>query len=98
MVASHLTGALCSPHIVALPRCSVGYKKSSASRPLKTRCDEPPHSQDDYRANNCSDEPSAFTSFVPPDCLAKVRCYKSSNNPEHGRQDEPGGLILISWI
>lgn len=43
-------------------------KKPSASRPFKTRCDEPPHSQNDYCPNDCSDEPSAFTSFVPPDC------------------------------
>src|SRR6516225_10999179 len=67
-------------------------------RPLKPRCDEPPHEQDYYRANDCADEPSALASLIPPDRLPKVRCYNSSNNPEHGRPDEPGGFILISRI
>ena len=66
--------------------------------PLKTRCDEPPHEKDYYRANDCTDEASAFVSLIPPERLAKVRCYKSSDDPEHGRPDEPGGLILVSWI
>src|SRR5215469_4815210 len=73
-------------------------KELSASRPLKTRCDEPPHDQDYYRANNCADESSAFAGLIPPDRLAKVRCYKSSNNSEHRRPDEPGGLMLVSRI
>src|SRR5437764_13475447 len=76
----------------------VGSMKPSASRPLKPRCDESPHKQDYYCANDCTDEPSALAGFVPPDRLAKVGCNKSSNNPEHGRQDEPCGLILVSWI
>src|SRR6516162_270448 len=67
-------------------------------RPLKPRCDESPHEQDYYRANDCADEPSALASLIPPDRLPQVRCYKSSNNPEHGRPDEPGGFILISRI
>src|SRR5215470_18994980 len=67
-------------------------------RPLKTRCDESPHEQDYYRANDCADKTSALASLIPPDRLPKVRCYKSSNNPEHGRPDEPGGFILISRI
>jgi hypothetical protein len=74
-------------------RCS-----RASLRPLKSRCDEPPHEKDYYRANDCADEPSAFASLIPPDRLPKVRCYKSSNNPEHGRPDEPGGFILISRI
>ena len=63
--------------------------------PLKTWRDEPPHSQDEYRANDRSDETSAFTSFVPPDCLAKVRCYKSSNNPEAVVKMNPVGSYLF---
>jgi hypothetical protein len=67
-------------------------------RPLKTRCNEPPRRQYYYRANDCADETCALASLIPPDRLAKVRCYKSSDNPEHGRQDEPSGLILVSRI
>src|SRR6516162_11125987 len=67
-------------------------------RALKTRCDKPPHRQDYYRANDCADETSVFARLIPPDCLAKVCCYKSSNNPKHGRPDVPSGLKLISWI
>jgi hypothetical protein len=66
--------------------------------PLKTRCDEPPHKKDYYRANDCTDEARAFVRLIPPERLAKIRCYKSSDDPEHGRPDEPGGLILVSWI
>src|SRR5215470_17925403 len=72
--------------------------RNRASRALKTRCDEPPYDQDYYRANNCADESSAFAGLIPPDRLAKVRCYKSSNNSEHRRPDEPGGLMLVSRI
>src|SRR6516164_5858194 len=77
-----------------LPLCS----QWDRLRALKTRCDKPPHRQDYNRANNCADEPSAFARLIPPDRLAEVCCYKSSNNPEHGRQDVPSGLILVSWI
>src|SRR6516225_9599997 len=72
--------------------------KTDALAPLETRCNETPYEQDYYRANDCADEPSALASLIPPDRLPKVRCYKSSNNPEHGRPDEAGGLILISRI
>jgi hypothetical protein len=47
--------------------------------PLKTRCDEPPHKKDYYRANDCTDEARAFVRLIPPERLAKIRCYKSSN-------------------
>src|SRR5215467_16289978 len=67
-------------------------------RPLKTGCDESPDEQDYYRANDCADKTSALASLIPSDRLPKVRCYKSSNNPEHGRPDEPGRFILISRI
>src|SRR6516162_3009918 len=67
-------------------------------RPPKTRCDKPPHRQDYYRANDCADETSVFAGLIPPDRLAKVCCYKSSNNPEHGRHDVPSGLKLVSRI
>src|SRR6516225_9649484 len=67
-------------------------------RALKTRRDKPPHYQDNDRANDCADETSVFARLIPPDCLAKVCCYKSSNNPEHGRHDVPSGLKLISRI
>jgi hypothetical protein len=77
---------------------SVAALQSKCLRPLKTRCDESPHEQDYYRANDCADKTSALASLIPPDRLPKVRCYKSSNNPEHGRPDEPGGFILISRI
>src|SRR5215470_3629973 len=77
-----------------LPLCS----QWDRLRALKTRCDKPPHRQDYYRANDCADETSVFARLIPPDCLAKVCCYKSSNNPEHGRHDVPSGLKLISRI
>jgi hypothetical protein len=35
---------------------------------------------------------------IPPDRLAEICCCKSSDNPEHGRPDEPSGFILISRI
>ena len=67
-------------------------------RPLKTRGDESPHEQDYYRADGRADKTSALANLIPPDRLPEIRCYKSSNNPEHGRPDEPGGFILISRI
>src|SRR5215469_9163420 len=81
---------------VASHRMPLCRKKSL--RPLKTRCDESPHEQDYYRANDCADKTSALASLIPPDRLPKVRCYKSSDNPERGRPDESGGLILVSRI
>src|SRR5215468_1281788 len=77
---------------------SVAALQSKCLRPLKTRCDESPHEQDYYRANDCADKTSALASLIPSDRLPKVRRYKSSNNPKHGRPDEPGGFILISRI
>src|SRR5262249_48931664 len=51
----------------------------------------------DYdRANNCAYETGAFASLVPPDSLAKVRCYKSSNNPQQGCQNKTPGLVLVA--
>src|SRR5262249_14119369 len=79
-------------------RCAGAEAATSHLRPLETRCDESPHCQDYYRADNCPDEASAFVSLIPPDRLPKVRCYKSSDNPEHGCPDETGGLILISRV
>src|SRR6516165_11378051 len=77
-----------------LPLCS----QWDRLRALKTRRDKPPHYQDNDRANDCADETSVFARLIPPDCLAKICCYKSSNNPEHGRHDVPSGLKLISRI
>ena len=82
--------------IVALARQDAAW--SERLGPLKTRSDEPPYYQDYDRANDCADETSVFARLIPPDCLAKVCCYKSSNNPEHGRHDVPSGLKLISRI
>jgi len=65
---------------------------------LKTRCDEPPHGQDYDRANDCPNETSAFAGLIPADRLAKVRCCKSSNNPEQRCENEPLRLVLVSWI
>src|SRR5260370_13841017 len=64
-------------------------------RPLKTRRDKPPHHQDYDCANDCSNETSVLACLIPPDCLAEIGCCKSSNNPDHGRPDEPSGLILV---
>src|SRR5262249_45574513 len=76
----------------------VALLKTEFLRPLKTRCDEPPHKKDYYRHSDCANEAGALVSLIPPDRLAKVRCYKRSDYPEHGRPDVPGGLILISRI
>jgi hypothetical protein len=65
-------------------------------RPLKPWCDNPPNYQDYDRADDCSDETRAFASVIPPDRLAKVCCYKSSNNPEQGRQNKPLRLELVA--
>ena len=66
--------------------------------PLKTRCDEPPYYQDYNRANDCADETSVFVSLIPTDRLAKVCCYKSSNNPEQGCQNKALRLVLVPWM
>src|SRR6516225_11494831 len=65
-------------------------------RPLKTRCDEAPHYQDYDRANDCADETSILAWLIPPDRLAKVCCYNSSNNPQHGSQNKPRRLPLVA--
>jgi hypothetical protein len=64
--------------------------------PLKTRCDHSPHYEDYDRANNCPNETSALASLIPPDRLAEVCCYKSSNNPEQGSQNKPLRLVLVA--
>ncbi len=66
--------------------------------PLKTRCDESPYYQDYDRANDCADETSVLARLIPPDRLAKICCYNSSNYPEHGRQDKPLRLILVAGM
>jgi hypothetical protein len=66
------------------------------SRPLKPWCDNPPNYQDYDCADDCSDETRFFAGVIPPDRLAKVCCYKSSNNPEQGRQNKPLRLELVA--
>ena len=48
-------------HSVGCRRCK---RPSERLGPLKTRCDEPPHRQDYYRANDSADEPSAFQKLM----------------------------------
>src|SRR5262249_39543706 len=64
--------------------------------PLNTRRDKPPHYQDYECTNDRSNEPSALTGLIPPDRLAEVCCYKSSNDPEQGRQNKPLWLVLVA--
>src|SRR6516162_4940170 len=75
------------------PLCSQWDK---CLRPLKTRCNEPPYYQDYDRANDCADETSVLAGLIPPNRLAKVCCYKSSNNPQHGCQNKPRWLVLVA--
>jgi hypothetical protein len=73
-----------------------GWNLRLASGLLKTRCDYPPHYQNDDCANDCTNKPCTFASFVPPDRLAKVRCDEGSDNAEHRRQYKARRLIPAS--
>src|SRR6516162_10362267 len=77
------------------PLCAVNGT-AKRLRPLKTRCDEPPHYQEYDRANDCADETSILAGLIPPDRLAKVCCCNSSNNPQHGSENKPLRLVLVA--
>ena len=62
---------------------------------LDTRRDKRPHYQDYECTNDRSNEPSAFASLIPPDRLAKICCYKSSNNPSRVVKIKPLGSYLF---
>src|SRR5206468_2380643 len=72
------------------------HTKQLVLRPLKARSDDPPHYQYYDCANDCSDETRTLASLIPPHCLAKVCCHKSSDNPEQGSHDKSRRLVLVS--